>query len=264
LAAGLAGGWTGHSERCTMPSVLAALGVAKGDRDPLGRWCPEGSDEYVRTYRVLVSNLAERYRTAVIDPEMWKRIDDEDSLEEAAIFAGGREGAVPPERRAALVRCIELTKAFYSCPDFKVAAARSGQDRETDGAWEDLADQVSGGLDSRTQAPPAPREELHGGRDSEDETPPPYLIVMSKRGQVLRLHKGDGCYAARHRRFTSYDVCSTVPDAKLYTSYCRSCWPRLGPAQDGASGSSTGSSSSDAAEEPDMQELQDHVEHLSD
>ena len=33
---------SGHSERATLPSVLAALGVARGDREHLGRWTADG------------------------------------------------------------------------------------------------------------------------------------------------------------------------------------------------------------------------------
>ena len=33
-----AAGFAGHSERATMPSILAALGVSKADRDMMGRW----------------------------------------------------------------------------------------------------------------------------------------------------------------------------------------------------------------------------------
>ena len=45
-----AAGFTGHSERATMPSILAALGVSKADRDMMGQWSPKGSEEYIRTY----------------------------------------------------------------------------------------------------------------------------------------------------------------------------------------------------------------------
>ena len=34
--------WTGHSERSTVTSGLAAMGITKSERDPLGRWSPEG------------------------------------------------------------------------------------------------------------------------------------------------------------------------------------------------------------------------------
>ncbi len=36
----LLNGSTGHSERCTLPTLLAEMGVPKQDRDPLGRWSP--------------------------------------------------------------------------------------------------------------------------------------------------------------------------------------------------------------------------------
>jgi len=49
--------WTEHSERATLPSGLAALGIPKSDRDLLGRWTPEGSDQYVRTYNAVVSRM---------------------------------------------------------------------------------------------------------------------------------------------------------------------------------------------------------------
>lgn len=49
--------WTEHSERTTMSSGLAALGVLKDERHMLGRWKPKGSDQYVRTYNMAVSKM---------------------------------------------------------------------------------------------------------------------------------------------------------------------------------------------------------------
>ena len=36
--------WTGHSERATLPSWLAAQGAPKEDRYTVGRWTPKDSD----------------------------------------------------------------------------------------------------------------------------------------------------------------------------------------------------------------------------
>lgn len=52
--------WSEHSERATLPSGLAALGVEKANRDLLGRWCPEGSDVYVRTYNSIVKKMQKK------------------------------------------------------------------------------------------------------------------------------------------------------------------------------------------------------------
>ena len=68
--------WTGHSERATLTSALAAHGVSKDDRDPLGRWAPEASDEYVRTYRALVRRLVGLYVRAAHRKDADKRYDE--------------------------------------------------------------------------------------------------------------------------------------------------------------------------------------------
>ncbi len=39
------------------------------------------------------------------------------------------------------------------------------------------------------------------------EAQPPYVIVISKRGAVLRLHRTDGCFKAQHLAFASYELC---------------------------------------------------------
>ena len=51
------GFWTEHSERATVPSALAALGVPKTERDYLGRWSAQGADTYARTYQSMVTRL---------------------------------------------------------------------------------------------------------------------------------------------------------------------------------------------------------------
>ena len=53
----LAGALTGHSERGTFQSLLAGLGVAKAERQYLGRWSASGADEYVRTYKLMARRL---------------------------------------------------------------------------------------------------------------------------------------------------------------------------------------------------------------
>ena len=41
--------------------------------------------------------------------------------------------------------------------------------------------------------------------------PPPYVIVLSTRGAMLRLHRTSGCYKAQHLAFASYEVCELDP-----------------------------------------------------
>ena len=49
--------WTPHSPRSFMATCCAALGVAKAERNVLGRWTQNQSDTYVRLQRTLVQKL---------------------------------------------------------------------------------------------------------------------------------------------------------------------------------------------------------------
>ena len=40
---------------------------------------------------------------------------------------------------------------------------------------------------------------------------PPYVIVLSKRGAVLRLHRTDGFFKAQQLAFASYEMCDLDP-----------------------------------------------------
>ena len=72
--------WSGHSERATLASGLAAFGVPRSERDPLGRWCAEGSDTYVRSYRALVKKLVLLYVTKAMSQDGYIDMDEEDAI----------------------------------------------------------------------------------------------------------------------------------------------------------------------------------------
>ena len=57
LSADFTTGRTGHSERSTVTSILAAVGFTKEDRAYLGRWASSSSEEYVRTCKAVVRRL---------------------------------------------------------------------------------------------------------------------------------------------------------------------------------------------------------------
>lgn len=58
----LLGFWTGHSARHTLPSLAAACGVSKDERDYLGRWscAKHGSQDYILTSRQVVHSVQNR------------------------------------------------------------------------------------------------------------------------------------------------------------------------------------------------------------
>ncbi|OLP76746.1 hypothetical protein AK812_SmicGene43280, partial [Symbiodinium microadriaticum] len=69
---GLEAFWTGHAFRDWLPSLAAALGVPKPDRDFLGRWAINtsgGSSDYVRTSRDVVQRVQGLVASALVTGE---------------------------------------------------------------------------------------------------------------------------------------------------------------------------------------------------
>ena len=77
--------WSEYSERATMPSGLAALGVEKSDRDLLGR-CPEGSDVYVRTYNSIVRKMQRKIVVVLRGEKAYEELDEGSILEELKVW----------------------------------------------------------------------------------------------------------------------------------------------------------------------------------
>ena len=221
-------GWSGHSERATLPSLLAAAGVSRADRDPLGRWAPAGSDEYVRTYRAVVRRSAQVLRSTVTHPNLLVNSDEDHLAGEVARYLA-KKGYDPAEAAAAGNGFLEASKLFHA-------------DLATYSSEEGAAGEV--------QDPPPARPEEAPVRAQEDEAPV-FVIALSNENKVLRLHRKDGCWHSRNLAFKSFELFEgpSVPD-HLYTSYCKKCWPEEGPTtatvQDEASDSDDTSDSEEA------------------
>ena len=76
IPATVQGYWTERSERSILPTALAILGVTDSEKDILGRWKPEGSDTYVRSYGGRVSRLQSRYAAAAREDDRYFRLDE--------------------------------------------------------------------------------------------------------------------------------------------------------------------------------------------
>ena len=223
----LLGGWTGHSETCTLPSVYAAMGVPKSDRDPLGRWSPSGSDDYVRTYRALVSSLAHKFRAMLAEGQVAASTDEEEAFDEARLYAS-RLGHVDAQTlQGAMDHMLKSARVFY-------------------GLWA-MDPGITTGVRVCTpvQAPSI--------EDKDEKDPSRFIIVLSKKGAMLRLHRSDGCSKAQALSFASYEFYDEDPvPANLYTHYCHTCWPRAPPQEvppcDSASRSSSDDSTEDGSE----------------
>ena len=223
--------WSGHSERATLPSCLAALGVPKAERDPLGRWGAEGSDTYVRSYRALVRRLINLFVGKARSQDGYNELDEEDAiLDTRRLFERRR---VPPQAgEAALRDLMGASKGFFT----SVAVMVDGGE-ELAGEEAKIREAVE------AKAPDDEHEEFS------------FVISMNKRGGRSTLHRRDGCWRARRLCFGSFELVAgpDPPAENLFDHRCRDCWRAVALEKPGAdsnrddstSTSSTSSSSSE-------------------
>jgi hypothetical protein len=213
----LVSGWTGHSERATLPSLYAAMNVPKSERDPLGRWCPSGSDDYVRTYKALMRTLACRLRGMLLKGDTFEVADEGEAMEDVLVFIEAKGRDVGPEVRMAAESVVEKSKNFYG-----------------------MVAKVPG-LKAPPVTEPSPCDALVVEKDEEASL---YVIASSKRGTALCLHRREGCWRAQSLVFHSYELYNTSPVPEcLYKTFCRDCWPKEGPQLPEGEGSAESSSS---------------------
>ena len=202
----LARGWTGHSERSTLPSILAALGVSKVERDFLGRWSAEGSNDYTRTYRTLVKNLTKKLMETIQQGDVYDRLDEEDALHDVAgiLKAKGFEESTVT---------AEVKEHEGPIKDFYRDWCKWGGLEVDVGTMTGPA-QIQEDIAPETVDP-----------DDASEKGAKYLITLVKRGTIARLHKRQGCWRARGLVLEIYEWVDLDPvPPELYTAFCRDCW----------------------------------------
>ena len=224
LPPNLVAGWTGHSERATLPSLFAAMQVPKAERDPLGRWAPTGSDDYVRTYRALMRNLAGRLRQVVCDGTLYVAGDEGDAMEDVVTFLS-LKAPVSDTTKDLAASFTDMMKDFYE--EVAMASEPLLVEAKLAVPMEKLAEDPATSEQAACEAP--------------------FVIAMSRRGTALCLHRSSGCWRAQGLIFQSYELWHepTVPE-HLYRTYCRDCWPREGPVV-AAVGNCQSSSSSESS-----------------
>ena len=103
----LAGFWTEHSERATLPTGLALLRVHKDERDMLGRWKPDGSDTYIRMYNGIVSRLQQQFARALRDGNRTAMLDERDIVESANSWLSDRCDPISFEQMQFILSYLE-------------------------------------------------------------------------------------------------------------------------------------------------------------
>ena len=226
--------WTEHSERATLSSDLAALGIVKSERDLLGRWSPEGSDQYVRSYNAVITRLQRVFATAVRQGGAFKRLD---------------EGAILEDLKSWLVDKwkMEKDKASAAVDAWRTKVSRNPVEISPTEEAATPTEVSTETIDSPVDTPPPTItdevvETRAKMRKTEVERTSAFLVVFNRinRGKLHRIGDG-GCWMARCREFNRAELYDEIPAADLYSSRCKLCWPEKGRPD--------GESSSDSEEE---------------
>lgn len=227
----LLGFWTEHSERATLPTGLAMLGVAKPDRDLVGRWKPDASDSYIRSYNGLVAKLQYKFAGALRKQDRYTILDEVDVLSTAEAWLKARKPEITDEERS------QMMESFLdSLREF------TGDESE----WVDEEIDARG-LEEWKEPPDKRPLEDRCLREAA-------FVVVYNNNRCKRLHKiKGGCWMARTKLFKSAEEFSEMPGEDSYTHVCQICWPESkGKEESSEDTSSTSSSSDDSdSDEPD-------------
>ena len=203
-----------------MPTILDSFGLDPRDRDALGRWRPEGSDVYSRSFSGKIRRIHRYFVSELEKLRLAGDVDDFDVLDAAMQWLRARRGLSSDEAE----RVVDLFRASLA-------------------TWSDEApiDQE----DEEDDDPPAEEEE------ADAEAPPErgegFVLVTSRRG-AIRLHKSGsgGCWMGRLRHFNESAHVTEMPAPEEYTHRCRLCWPSVEESSDDSSGPESSDSSREA------------------
>ena len=212
--------WTEHSERSTMVSGLAAVGVPKDERDLLGRWKPEGSDQYLRTYNAAVGAMQKRYAGMVKDGTAYERFDEGIIFEDLKRWL--RDAWTADEEQAD--HGVENWKRQLKLGSVPMVEVRV-MDTPTDALTPTELAGNSSGEEAVGEAPIKRMRKSPGVRD-EDRGGGEYVVVYRRAGRGTLHRLGPtGCWMAKRREFKKCEAHETCPPPETYSVRCRLCWP---------------------------------------
>ena len=220
-------GWTNHSERATLTSMLAAMGIDKARRDALGRWSPSGSDDYVRTYKSIVKDLLGRFCRTVASGRAYQLFDEEDAVADVT----------------------KRIKALGKASEEDIDNAMATFDLTTKEVAKECAAQAPEYAPTEVASLPLLSEEL-GDLDEADEAK--YVVVYTRGRKEARLHLTGGCWRARRMEFRDFELIDTdEPPPEAYNKVCKDCWP-VTPIQPSAAESESDDDESSSGESDSM------------
>ena len=232
--------WSGHSMRHFLPSISAAIGVSKEQRDFVGRWHVNlhQSSDYIHTSRQIVTEIQEKANRSIC--EGGPGYDESELIEEYGEFLKSRsEDPIEWKRRHQFMRHAD----DGPCLGVKWPALPA----------ENLVDEAYNEGLHVGESQEAKELVVAEASENQDEGAT-FFVSVSRRAGFRRLHRVNGCgikpWACQKVEWIK-EVREGVADAA-----CKICKVKLGKETETEGTSSSGSSSS-TEEEPEGVKLAD-------
>ena len=231
-----------HSDRSTLPGWMHLMGFSKEDRDLVGRWSPQGSDDYVRVSRTAVwrvqSSIAGTVRKGVTSGDL----GEDDTWHKLAAFMLSRDFTFLEIENQLQVLGAVFTGKVEKITDFLATRAQGpSQELGPPLGPEEAPQEDSGGGDLGPEVdddwpdwleglpPGSPKAVSLGSIDSSDEAdvlaPPKdsWVLCLERGGRKKTLHKIGFCWRvpgihyARFIEISSDEAVQFCEDAALET-----------------------------------------------
>ena len=223
----LQGYWTEHSERSVLPTALSLMDVPPQDKDLLGRWKPEGSDIYARSFGGRVARLQALFAGAAREADRYTRLDEREIAADLVPWLVER----PKLSRDQAELTVEGLRRSWKgggpwSPDPVPATPTS---EEPPLGVPTRADDLEGSSQASASEPEEPVCKQARVLDRKAN-----YVIVELPGAIFRLHKAgaSGCWMGRRRAFRNSRDFVARPKAHEYTHVCRLCWPNRSQASE--------------------------------
>lgn len=212
--------WTGHSARHTLPSIAAACGVVKDERDYLGRWAcaKHGSQDYILTSRQVVHSIQNRVCKFLLAGDPAPGLIEEElhlAMQGHVLSAG--ENALKVKHRHKVLKWNTTSLSWSLGGEFPLLLSGLG----------DPEPEMTAPVELKQPA-------------SEDGLPDaPYFITISRK-HFRRLHMSKHCAVRQERCLTTVPLFQLTND--VADAICKLCRPKIQGKMDEDSSESIGSS----------------------
>ena len=196
--------WTGHSARHSLPSWSAAIGVAKEQRDYVGRWSSVrlggGSNDYTLTSRQIVHDIQTRICRAILEGDPAPGVVEEELMADLANHPGAEEGLLAARR---VLKWDSAKGAWCLGGKFPLIGMKPEVLQNAKG------EPLAAGLEAT----------------EEDEPDAPYFVSITRGSGFRRLHLAHACAVRQSRCLETmavYELREGIADA-----VCKLCRPKI-------------------------------------